>query len=395
MSMATRSSFSPCIILSLSALLTVSLPSRAQQTDIDSRAGGPSWSHYLQVKLDNGGLCPVKDTLGHNRLEGWQYRGMDLRLAFRRTNNQDVYSDLYRGPRFGLGYFISSFRHGDVGTPMALYGFTEIPFTRPDHSHWEWLYSIGLGLSFNFMPYDRVRNPSNIFIGTRKNVYINLTMEGRYHVTDRLTLGGGIGYKHFSNGAVRMPNKGLNIVPLVLTAQYKLEPGREAWKPFERPVFKPYTLWELYGSTGTRTYDLSNRPYLKIGVGGTLLRQFCYRYRAGLGFDIFYTQGGVSRVKGAGSPFSKDFSYAPYGAWEWVINEKLSVPLHVGVYVHRNPENEEKEFFYQRIGVRYKANTHLITGLALKANAGAADFVEFTLGYSFHHPQLGNMSTHP
>lgn len=394
--MARTPVFHTSLLSALVAFLLNATACPAQQlTDLDARTGGPAWSHYLQVKMDNGGLCPVKDTSGHNRLGGWYYRGLDLRLSFRRTRNEDLYNDLYRGPRFGLGYFLASFRNGDVGSPMAVYGFTEIPFTRPGISRWEWLYSMGLGLSFHFSPYDRVNNPTNIFIGTRTNVYLNLTLEGRYHVTDRLTLGAGLGYKHFSNGAIRMPNKGLNMVPLVVTAQYKIEPGKEAWKPFERPAFKPYTLWELYGSTGTRTYDLSNRPYLKLGIGGTLLRQFCYRYRAGLGFDVFYTQGGVTRVKGAGSTFSKDFSYAPYGAWEWVVNGKLSVPVHVGVYVHRNPENEEKEFFYQRIGVRYKANTHLITGLALKANAGSADFVEFTLGYSFHHaPSLG-MTTHP
>ena len=373
------------IVLAFAAMQWFVASTMAQSvTDFDSKAAGPVWAQYVQAKLDNGRLFPVKDSLGNNRLDGWYYSGLDLRLSFRKLHN-DLYNDIYRGQRFGFGCFVSSFRNGNVGSPMALYGFTEIPFSRPGLSRWEWLYSVGLGLAFNFSPYDRVTNPHNIFIGTRTNVYINLTMEGRYHLTDRLTFGGGIGYKHFSNGARRLPNKGLNMLPFLLTAQYKLEPGRDSWKPIERPAFRSKTIWDVYASMGTRSYDLGNRPFLKVVVGGTLLRQFCYRYRIGAGFDIFYSQGGVSRVKGTGSPFSKNFSYAPYGAWEWVLNEKLCVPLHLGIYLHRNLENEEKKSFYQRIGLRYKANRHIITGVALKANAGVANFVEFTIGYSFHH----------
>jgi hypothetical protein len=369
---------------------------RAQRVDDPAfNTEGPAWSHYLQVKMDNGGLCPVKDSLGQNRLGNWYYRGLDLRLAFRKKKNDNVYNDIYRGPSFGVGYFLSSFKNGVVGNPMAIYGFTEIPFGRPGRSRWEWLYSIGLGLSFHFDPYDPVRNPANIFIGTRKNVYINLTLEGRYHISDRFSLGAGIGYKHFSNGAVRMPNKGLNMVPIVVSAQYKLEPGKDSWKPFIRPRFVPYYILDLYGIFGTRTYDYTNRHYLKMAVGATALRQVAYRYRVGIGFDLFYTEGGKDRVRKVESDFRKNFSYAVYGAWEWVINEKLSMPIHLAFYLHHNKDNEEKEFFYQRIGMRYKVNTHLITGLSLKANAGAADFIEFTLGYSFHNHGFGMAGARP
>ena len=383
-------------MLAMAFILAMPLGAAAQLTSMrDQPAEGPSWSHYLQVKMDNGGLCPVKDSLGNNKLSNWYYRGWDVRLAFRKKKNDNIYNDLYRGPRFGLGYFLSSFKNGLVGNPMAIYGFTEIPVGRPGVSKWEWLYSIGLGLSFHFNPYDQVRNPSNIFIGTRKNVYINLTMEGRYHVSDRFSLGAGIGYKHFSNGAVRMPNKGLNMVPVVVSAQYKLEPGKDVWKPFDRPKFVPYSIFDIYGISGIRTYDYSNRHFLKLAVGGTYLRQVSYRYRIGAGFDVFYTEGGKERVPKAESNFQKNFSYAAYGAWEWVINEKLSMPLHLAFYLHHNKENDEKEFFYQRIGIRYKVNTHFITGLSLKANAGAADFIEFTLGYSFHGRDPRMTGAHP
>jgi Lipid A 3-O-deacylase (PagL) len=263
-----------------------------------------------------------------------------------------------------------------------VYGFVDIPFA-DKRSRWEWLYSLAVGLSYNFNPYNPEENPLNIFIGSRRNVYINLYAKGQYHLSKRVMLGVGTGFTHFSNGAYRLPNRGLNMLPLLVSATYKLNKDEVQWKPFTKPEFKPSTFIDVYWGNGTKNYNKNERNYWKSSAGVAVLRQFSHKYRIGGGFDVFYSAGGTERVSGNSSNFKKNFSYAPYGAWEWCITERLYMPIYLGIYLHRNKQNDENEFFYQRIGLRYKFKNNVIGGVALKANAGAADFVEWTVGYSF------------
>jgi hypothetical protein len=87
-------------------------------------------------------------------------------------------------------------------------------------------------------------------------------------------------------------------------------------------------------------------------------------------------------VSGDKSDFNKNFSYAPVVCWEWPITKHLSLPLGIGVYLNRNEENDETENVYQRVGARYRFNNNLFAGISLKAHYGAADYVEYTMGYS-------------
>ncbi len=123
---------------------------------------------------------------------------------------------------FGVGFYGGSFDNNDFGEPNALYGFIDIPFYR-SKSKWSWIYGIGLGLAFNFNPYNPETNPDNGLIGSEKNVYIALTIEGRYQITPHWEAGLGAGFKHFSNGRIQMPNSGINVVPVTFSQPITLK----------------------------------------------------------------------------------------------------------------------------------------------------------------------------
>ena len=96
-----------------------------------------------------------------------------------------------------------------------MYGFVDIPFHKP-RSRWTWLYGGALGISYNFNPYDPETNPVNVFLGSERNVYIDLYFEGHYAISNRMDIGIGTGFKHFSNGSYKLPNAGINLIPLTI-----------------------------------------------------------------------------------------------------------------------------------------------------------------------------------
>lgn len=334
-------------------------------------------NHEIQVKFDYGGVLDAVEEEGIKK-----YYGVDIRFGWQQTHS-NLYNTLYRAPTFGVGFYGGSFDNNDFGEPNALYGFIDIPFYH-SKSRWSWIYGIGLGLAFNFNAYDPDTNPDNGLIGSDKNVYIALTLEGRYQITPHWEAGLGAGFKHFSNGRIQMPNSGINVVPVTFFTAYNFEDTKPLVDKSKIEEFIPFNMISLFGAAGVRNFEYGESSYLKTTLSISALRQFNYKYRYGLGFELFYTGGGSDRVTEDKSDFQKEFSYGFIGNWEWVVTERLYVPLGVGVYLNFNEENKESLFF-KRIGARYLVGKQkkLFLGCSLKITETHADYVEWTLGYVF------------
>lgn len=220
-------------------------------------------------------------------------------------------------------------------------------------------------------------------ISSRFNAYFHANIAAKYRLDKNWQLGLGIGYKHFSNGATKKPNAGINLVPVQLSAEYKLDPRqREPLKPL--PAFKPFYSFSLYTASGFKQNNPWEELVYKNLTGIFLGYQFSYKYKIGIGFDLTFSSGGVRRVPNV-SAFSANFSYGIYTGWEWYITDKLYVPINLGVYLHHNRENSEHSVFYERIGLRYlMLKHHLSVGPSLKAHGGTADFIELNIGWIFH-----------
>ena len=129
-------------------------------TEILSNENKPSkFNLEIQSKFEFGGVISALEERGI-----YEYYGTDLRLGFRRNEN-DVYSTLYRSPIFGIGLYAGTFKDEAFGNPYAIDGFVDIPVMHMPEN-WEWIYSIGLGLATNFNFYDPIDNPTNIIIGS-------------------------------------------------------------------------------------------------------------------------------------------------------------------------------------------------------------------------------------
>ena len=370
------------MLLSLTFILS-SMLIYSQETDSLLKIPKKKQIKYLDIRFENGAMLSNNTEVGDQLVNSSYYNGLDVRLGFRRSNPYDVYSNVYRRPYFGVGWYSSTFQNNDVGKPNALYFFLTIPVKFEDNKKFTSSYTAAFGLSYKFNPYDSINNPTNIFIGSYRNVYVHLAYVANYKFNEKWAMNGTIGFKHFSNGSFKQPNSGINLIPFTLGVSYKFAEDEIYKKRTIMPDFIKHNLVNVYFTVGSKNYEVGGDNYLKAGVGVNFLRQINYRYRIGLGFDMYYAAQSNLRNTSDASDFSKSYSYAIIGTWEWALTQRLYVPLGFAFYLHRNPENNEEMPYYERAGIGYRFAEHFTAALTIKAHKGVADIFEWTVGYTF------------
>lgn len=340
----------------------------------------------FQFEHESGGELKMNERTKETLADSY-YSGINFRVGFQsqyRDSVTSVYNELYNYPIYGIGVYSSTFGQEHLGKPFAVYGFVAIPIAPKVNSKWNFNYRIGLGLSGRFNPYNEEDNPLNLIIGSKNNVYIDLGVQANYRLSQKFQLGAGIAFHHFSNGALALPNTGINLLPLSVSVAYS--PSKEPFD-FRKSTIPPMEdKQELHFNYafGFKQIDRENdNQYFKSTLGAYYSKHLGYKWRIGAGMDAFYSaSGNDQKVAGdkAGS-FSALFSYGPAFYIDHVLNSRLYLNGNVGTYLHRNKFNGESSPIYLRAGVRYKVYRDIVTGVSIKAHAGKADFIEWTMGY--------------
>ena len=327
--------------------------------------------------LSNG--TPWRDEIK----EAFEYKAIDIQVGWRHVSNTP-YNYIYRYPNLGLGFNMTLTHSQEIGRPLAIYGFMEIPFSIPSFRHRLKIgYFTQLGLGFNLKPFDEFRNPINQNIGSKLNSYVHLGLNATIRITERLDLQASLGLKHFSNGSAKKPNSGINLIPLNMGFQLKV--GEVKPIPGEKPSFEKKSLppyWNFMLYSGLKNYDVGEPEFFRGGIGISYVIPSGYKYRYGLGLDFFWAQGAHIRNPDLLLNFRDKTSFAVVGTWEWQLTDNLFIPVGIGAYLYRNELNQEITWYYERLGVRYRHQNRLFFGIQIKAHQIKADFFELTLGYT-------------
>jgi hypothetical protein len=343
----------------------------------------PKFQKQISFIMEQGPMLPKNTEWGQQVGSTIDFSAIDLRLGFRNTQPK-LYNVIYKYPTYGFGYFRTTFKNDFIGKPNAVYMFGELPIGRTFvDNRLSFSIYMAFGLAFNFKPWDAEDNPLNQFIGSYNNGYVHVASTVTYRVNDWVSLDGSLGLKHFSNGSFQKPNSGLNFIPFsigIRTNLHKWYPEQNT-KP-EIPAFIRNNQVNIWGTVGGKNYLPGSERYVKYALGVNFLRQAGYKFRYGLGMDLFYAPGGSMDPNWQKDAFWDKASLAFVLSGELVLKPNLFIPLGIGVYAHRNPANDEPNWYYERIGVKYRFSNKLFTAITLKAHAFKADIFELQMGYS-------------
>lgn len=326
---------------------------------------------------------PISDFTASDTRIGWQTRGTQQ------------WHHLHNLPYYGMGFFNSLFSHKEeIGHPTALYFFLGGPFFSTQKSSLD--YELGFGLSSNWKPYDEIANPFNLAIGSYMNAFIDLKIGYSWYFGKNFSLSAGLRATHFSNGALRHPNSGINLAAPFVGLRYDFISRENLIN--STPSSEQETLTEEFNIgivLGERSVkNTSTRNIKSVSLKSLTLEYLkptkgVFKY--GLGLDVGIDENrwiSVNENSVALSPRKEQvfLGLAPIGQFR---ANRLALQAAIG-YELISGGKFVKNQFYQRIGIRYYLSKHLFAGIAIKAtNFSKADYIEWSLGFSAKRTKNG------
>ena len=355
----------------------------------------------FQVGYQNGYVFQTNDFLkGLNTRAASVDEYQDVFLKFsKQTNGEKLWEQIFKYPSWGFGMYVADFyNHAEIGTPIALYGFLNAPFVRWKHSSFN--YEISFGATGNWKSFNPLTNQYNTSIGAGESFFIDGGLNMDVELSKHLDLIAGFSLTHFSNGALKIPNSGINSIAPKVSLKYNLY-DRPKFIKHELPKFKPVNEWEIsaFVSQKNLVFDtLTNIGILEkyegayftvLGVMATYNHQISRMSKIGIGMNLAYNESVNGQVAlqnndlvDVEGPFMEKFEVSIFPSYELVVN-KMSIILQPAFYLYRKNLKNQSPVFHQRIGLKYHISDDIFVGIILRDYAfHVSDFIEWTVGYS-------------
>ncbi len=343
--------------------------SSAQNTEIVSTPWFVSLNYMVG---ENKPHSPILENLSY------PYRGVEAKLGWQSVGKQP-WQVAFRYPSYGLGLNWSTFQTDILGSPFALYFFTNFPqLTTPV---WQLNLEVDLGFSYGINPYHAEDNPHNFATGSSGNAFFGLYLENTFNAGKHLDLFASAGIIHYSNGAVGWPNYGLNIIPgmkLGLRYQPNYVESLEHNKVFD---YERNWLLNVYVAGGRKMLLNPNNVYHEVLISPALYYRAGYKRRVGIAYELSYNQaitGVYTRRYESGTDL---IMHAALLSHEFLIN-KFTILTQFGVYIHNLPFDKvlysrfDIDCIISRFGIGYYIAPWARTTFSLKSHYIKAEYLE-------------------
>lgn len=252
-------------------------------------------------------------------------------------------------PIIGTTLFGGSVGNNEIlGTQWGAYAFIEFPFVK--YNRYEFLGKIGSGLAYGTKIFDDVSNPKNVAMSTHLNTIICFGLKSTFQF-DRNKITLGLDMTHFSNGAFKVPNLGVNL-PYV-SLGYARTIRKAPLDSLILPNHLPLKRW-LYSVTAIASakeiFPTGGKKYGIFAVS-TGFRWFS---KPKVGFE-----GAIDIIsKQAIFGYQPEISKTQWGILQIGIYTGYLLPLDrfhmaIGMGVYVKDKYQPEDYFYHRIGMRY------------------------------------------
>ncbi|NCA77134.1 MAG: hypothetical protein EOM90_12450 [Alphaproteobacteria bacterium] len=296
----------------------------------------------------------------------------------------------YNYPLIGLSLLYSTLGNNpSLGQGFAVMPHINFPlFKKKDFTLG---FRFALGLGYITRSFDRLTNYKNLAVGSNFNAAVNLMLEARYRLNYYLTLTGGIGLQHFSNGALKLPNYGVNAIQINVGLAYR--PFRENKEIDDR----------FYAPTGP--YEAIIRRTIEFNIGGFLgyknmeavfgqnflvyhlfentFIPWGRKSKIGLGLDLSYDPSHIKILEMSDNPVDNKFKILRPGvnaAYQLAIS-KIACIVNLGVYLGGKEKSNGP--LYEKLSLQYNFSKNFFASVMLKVHWGRADYIGWGLGYKF------------
>ncbi|MBQ6770562.1 MAG: acyloxyacyl hydrolase [Bacteroidales bacterium] len=313
----------------------------------------------------------------------------DLRLGWQ-TTGEKAWQQGFNYPNFGLGL---RFEHNTMkdyfdgmsqtfitlGNCYSAYGFCNGHLIR--RKNFQFDYTWGVGLSY--WP-----NSGNRFISTPLTVHLTLDFGPVFRLSEHWDLLARAVLSHGSNGAIFVPNKGVNVFGGQVGLRY-FPKGRAGLK--EKPHDSIFSKMNaVYILNGIGFYESTAIDGLRctgntFQIGYTRTFHPCFRF--GGGIDVLFSgeNRAMYEVNGALERFTTaDYlALAPFVSFDLLYGD-LVLHLSFARYVLQPAEYLPKGYqkYYERLALHYHfgPQKRFFAGAGMKVHLDCIDYIEWTVG---------------
>ncbi len=337
----------------------------------------------IGLRIITGTLLPHEKPL--RSLKKGVIKAFELSYTLNRTENKKWYS-YYNYPEVGIAYMFMDLGYKDVlGSSHSIYPYIVFPFTKHD-TPISLSLRVALGLSYITKSYDSISNPKNIAVSSPISMYASLGLNLNYRLSRKVSTNVGVNASHFSNGAIKVPNYGLNILTGSFGLSYIFNQNSSVSKSISNLEIDK-SRWLAILCSGIK--ETKNPDGSKYGIGLLSIeysKPFKTLLRYGATFDFMYDGSTLVHFKEDSIPYHSKLKTSKIGftlMGEMTLY-RLSAFGNLGVYLY----NHDKQInsIYQRIGIRYRLTKSFYTQIALKTNLNVADYIEFGILISLKKP---------
>ncbi|WP_106828506.1 acyloxyacyl hydrolase [Parabacteroides pacaensis] len=372
---------------------------------VDTAAVKKKKPQFITANATGGWVFPTNDFVsGKNKIPFYS----SFALKYGISSEGDDWEDLIYGmPYYGFGIYTANFLHKkDLGHPLSIYLFQGSTIKRFNPSlalNYEW----NLGMSFNWKPYDPFDNPENIALGSSTNVHVALSSYLKWTLDRYWDLHVGVGFTHFSNGASKLPNKGLNLVAPFIEVSYNFncEPvDRSAKAKIKVPKLDPRIDYDIlfvatsrqakFDTTGTNLaspYIDKNFKVFSLSYATMFVKS--HKYKWGPSVEVVYDESSgakawrelnpadgneYDRIK-LGSPGER-FSVGLSLKGEMVM-PRISLFAQLGYNLLHGNKNDYR--LYQILGAKLYVTDNIFGAFGIRAaRFGKAQYLYWSIGYT-------------
>ena len=346
--------------------------------------------------------------------------GGEIAVEWQSTDGWHRY---FNYPYLGVGAIYLSLGNPDIlGYALAVYPYINFPIIRA--GRFSVNFKAGAGVSYVTKTFADFRDSvfsgtlefdsSNVAIGSHLNVYFAAGLNADVRLSDNISLTAEYGWNHISNGMIKAPNSGINMLNAFIGLKYT--PNYEARRNeylryYYAPDIPRNISVEITASGGFRQlYYKDNKTFPIASITAAMYKPLSNFFRTGLGVDLFYDGVFKSGLKYKRTYIASDnfLNKIRFGlSWQnELIMGRFTAGIHAGIYLYNPiknlepynaaiggtlnkgliyPYNIEKEdgWFYTRVSGKYLLTKYIYASIGLKTHLQKAEFIEWGLGYRF------------
>ena len=330
---------------------------------------------YVSIQPQYGYV--LKHSARLNYLNTTTPYGVELSAAWHLISDS-IYNTYGLNPKVGSYISVINFNHETLGITIPVGIFVE-PFFKYGKKITTKL-KAGVGIAYTSKPYDSITNPLNVAYSLKITGHAFIGIGFNYNISEKYTVGLISSWHHFSNGAIKEPNKGINIPSVIFNFDYCINPAKNLSREKLTEQYKKHTRYELVIFEAKKTDAHLEKKFDIYGVWVNYSRQVSRINAVTLGSEFIvntFIREYINRIPEATGDHKRINVLIGH---EFIIG-KVIFSQNIGIYVYC--PYDAMDPVYQRYGLSYHFKNGIIIGTNLKAHRHVGDFIDFRLGYSF------------